>query len=190
MVILGSFRRFCSSAGPVPRRFEPRDPLRAVSSSPVAAPAWLSSRFFSLNDAELGSIFVEMITIEGCNSLKDKKLATVFGWLRFTLFRRPFGTGCVLSCRGAMDMAALRPVNIAPVRTIDQYRNICAILTSDRRLSFRQTTLRPRAALPLRRRAGQLLSANFQRTSAGFLHPDFTTGSSDSCGLLRNLLSS
>jgi hypothetical protein len=79
MVILGSFRRFCSSAGPVPRRFEPRDPLRAVSSSPVAAPAWLSSRFFSLNDAELGSIFVEMITIEGCNSLKDKKLATAFG---------------------------------------------------------------------------------------------------------------
>jgi hypothetical protein len=64
----------------------------ALSSSPWRLPARLPSWLFSLDDPKLGSISVQMIETGRCNSLRDKKLATVFRWLRFALSRRPFGT--------------------------------------------------------------------------------------------------
>jgi hypothetical protein len=52
-----------------------------------------------------------------------------------------------------------------------------------------QTILGPRPAVPVRRRAGQSPSTNCQRTSALCLHSEFTTGSPDSCGLIRSSFS-
>jgi hypothetical protein len=79
---------------PVPYRGSLSCPIPGAPSSPLwRLPAWLPSRFFSPDDAGLASFVVEMIEDGGCNPFKDKKLGTVFRWLRFALSRRPLGAG-------------------------------------------------------------------------------------------------
>src|SRR5208337_2310916 len=91
----------------------------------------------------------------------------------------------VLFSQSGVNLAALRTVKIAPARHIRLFRKLCAVDKSDRMTCLCQTPLTPRAALPLRRRAGLLLTPNCQRPSALSRHTEFTTESPDSCECLR-----
>jgi len=59
--------------------------------------------------------------------------------------------------------------------------DLCAVVNSDRMICLCQTPLTPRAAFPLRQRAGLLLTSNCQRPPALSRHTEFTTGLPESC---------
>jgi hypothetical protein len=136
------------------------------SSSPSLPPAWLPSRFFSLDEAGLASFIVEMIDAIGRYPFEARKLVMVFGWLRSALSRRSLGLGCILPGRCGMAPAAPRPVKIATVTMSGRFRKTRATLTSERMHSACQTPLGPRgftAQRPPRSwltRAARNLSAN------------------------------
>jgi len=114
----------------------------------------------------------------------------LFPLASFCAFLRSLGSSRVLSGRSGVNPVPLRAVKVAPAHHIWLFRKPCAIVKSDRMICLCQTPLAPRAALPLRRRAGLLLTPNCQKPSALSRHTEFTTELPESCERLWNLASS